>query len=138
MYELNWLHELYRDPLTCAVPLEALKPGLSLTDAAQRVGRPQGRPREGRVSHPGVSSDCLRCYWATQSSYRDGKIFTHEHCCVWILNLQYWAGATTEAQGLYFKTTEYNSNKAHDGGGSTSLLVSFLPENSNLGPGKML
>ena len=76
--------------------------------------------------------------WATQSSYRDGKIFTHEHCCVWILNLQYWAGATTEAQGLYFKTTEYNSNKAHDGGGSTSLLVSFLPENSNLGPGKML
>lgn len=65
-------------------------------------------------------------------------IFTHDHCCVWILNLQYWAGATTEAQGLYFKTIEQNSNKAHDGGGLTSLLVSFLPENSNLGPGKML
>lgn len=35
--------------------------------------------------------------WAAQSSYRDGKIFT---------NLQYWVGATTESQGLYFKTIE--------------------------------
>lgn len=84
MHELNRLHELYRDTLTCAFPLEAHEPGLSLTAATKSPngtgsedhrwgwGREAVGSREAQGSHPDVSSNCLRCclvtsvLWAAQ------------------------------------------------------------------------
>ena len=40
MHELNRLHELYRDTLTCAVSLEVREPGLSLTGTAKSPYEP--------------------------------------------------------------------------------------------------
>lgn len=134
MHELNQLHELYRNTITCAV-----RPGAPSQGSAKRcclkpwwheVRRPRegwaseaAGPREGLGQWPDVSSVSDATGWILCSGLPNPLTESAEYLsmktamCLMILNIRYWVGATTKVQGLYLKTIVFNSNKTYGGWG---------------------